>query len=149
MYTPNVYDHDLIKIGAGTVIEGEVLLTPHRREGRDQRYAPLHIGRGCVLRTHCVAMFHVEMEDSTVLEPLSLAMPGQTLRYAMVYKGVPCVAVGKSIHSSLRRRVNLSDSTSSSSSNSTTRSSAALLVPPLQIASSGKGKQPVDVIPDI
>lgn len=53
LFNEDVTEPDLLKIGAGTVIEAGATLQPHKWEAEAQFYANTSIGAGCVIQYVC------------------------------------------------------------------------------------------------
>jgi len=127
LFTDEVTESDLIEIGSGSVIESKVCIQPHKWEAQSEIFGKTKIGTGCVMRPGSCSLYDVQMEDDVILEPTSLALPGQRLTRGGVFRGVPAVLTSRRSDLPSQPSSSQSRAPSSQNSNVSTSSSAALL----------------------
>jgi non-ribosomal peptide synthetase-like protein len=89
--TTRFSEFDLVEIGDHAAINEGVVIQNHLFEDRIMKSSYLRIGDECSVGNMSVALYDSEMQQGSVLGPLSLLMKGETLPPATSWSGIPNV----------------------------------------------------------
>jgi len=89
LYTTQITEFDLIKIGDNSVLNDNCTLQTHLFEDRVMKMSYVDIGKECSVGGMAVVLYDSKMEDRSVLEPLSVLMKNETLPANTSFVGAP------------------------------------------------------------
>lgn len=84
-------EFDLVEIGDHAALNSGAVIQNHLFEDRVMKSSYLKIGSGCSVGNMAVVLYDSEMQDGSVLGPLSLLMKGETLAPLGRWHGIPCM----------------------------------------------------------
>jgi len=91
LYTTQITEFDLIKIGDNSVLNDNCTLQTHLFEDRVMKMSYVDIGKECSVGGMAVVLYDSKMEDHSVLEPLSVLMKNETLPANTSFVGAPAI----------------------------------------------------------
>ena len=91
LYTTQITEFDLIKIGRNSVLNDNCTLQTHLFEDRVMKMSYVDIGKECSVGGMAVVLYDSKMEDRSVLEPLSVLMKNETLPANTSFVGAPAI----------------------------------------------------------
>jgi non-ribosomal peptide synthetase-like protein len=89
IYTTQITEFDLIKMGDYSVVNDNCTLQSHLFEDRVMKMSYVDIGKECSVGGMSVVLYDSKMEDRSVLAPLSVLMKSETLPANTVFIGAP------------------------------------------------------------
>jgi len=89
MYTTQITEFDLVKIDDNSALNDNCTLQTHLFEDRVMKMSFVDIGKNCSIGGMAVVLYDSKMEDSSVLEPLSVLMKSETLPANTCFVGAP------------------------------------------------------------
>ena len=93
LYTTQITEFDLIKIGDDSALNDNCTLQTHLFEDRVMKMSYVDIGKNCSVGGMAVVLYDSKMEDRSSLEPLSVLMKSETLPENNVFVGAPAKMV--------------------------------------------------------
>jgi len=93
LYTTQITEFDLIKIGDDSVCNDNCTLQTHLFEDRIMKMSYVDIGKECSVGGMSVVLYDSKMEDRSILEPLSVLMKNETLPAENCFVGAPAIKV--------------------------------------------------------
>jgi non-ribosomal peptide synthetase-like protein len=91
LYTTQITEFDLIKIGDDSVCNDNCTLQTHLFEDRVMKMSYVDIGKECSVGGMAVVLYDSKMEDRSILEPLSVLMKNETLPANNCFVGAPAI----------------------------------------------------------
>ena len=91
LYTTQITEFDLIKIGDNSVLNDNCTLQTHLFEDRVMKMSYVDIGKECSVGGMAVVLYDSKMEDRSVLEPLSVLMKNEILPANTSFVGAPAI----------------------------------------------------------
>jgi non-ribosomal peptide synthetase-like protein len=89
LFTTQITEFDLVKIGDNSALNDNCTLQTHLFEDRVMKMSYVDIGKNCSVGGMAVVLYDSKMDDSSVLEPLSVLMKSETLPANTVFIGAP------------------------------------------------------------
>lgn len=93
LYTTQITEFDLIRIGNDTAVNDNCTLQTHLFEDRVMKMSHVTVGDGCSIGGMSVVLYDSVMENNSVLEPLSVLMKNETLPANKDFVGIPAKVV--------------------------------------------------------
>jgi acetyltransferase-like isoleucine patch superfamily enzyme len=93
--TDRIWDCDLVEIGDGCVIGGNVAINAHIGQGQKGRLRRVHIGNRVTIGANTFVMPGVVIEDDVLVGPNSVIPMGKRLKENSVYWGMPVEQIGE------------------------------------------------------
>ncbi len=90
-FTTQITEFDLIKIDDYSVLNDNCTLQTHLFEDRVMKMSYVDIGKECSVGGMAVVLYDSKMENSSILEPLSVLMKSETLPANTCFVGAPAV----------------------------------------------------------
>lgn len=91
LFTTQITEFDLIRIDDDCAFNDNCTLQTHLFEDRVMKMSFVNIGKRCSVGGMAVVLYDSKMEDSSVLQPLSVLMKSETLPSNNCFAGAPAV----------------------------------------------------------
>ena len=93
MFTTQITEFDLIRMGDDVVVNDNCTLQTHLFEDRVMKMSYIDIANGCSVGGMAVVLYDSKMEKQSVLNPLSVLMKSETLPADTEFVGAPAKAI--------------------------------------------------------